>query len=295
MNLKPGHYRFQVIASNNDGVWNTNGDRLEFTIRPAFFQTLWFQALSIGLAILLVWFGLWLRVRYVAAEIEARLSERQAERMRIARELHDTLLQGFQGLLMRFQVVADAIPKRSRAKPMMEVVLNRAEDVLTEGRDRVHDLRSVDAHASPLMEALRRLADGLELDGCGPINFRCVGVQRVVDDNAQKEILAIAKEALSNCCRHAQAPTIECCLIFTPWHVRLVCEDTGIGIDAGTLSAGGRPGHWGLTGMRERARQAGGGLTIHSQPGRTRVEFKLNTRVARLKSALQQLSNLGRS
>jgi len=292
MNLKPGRYRFQIIASNNDGVWNNTGDSLDLEIRPAFYQTLWFQGLSVALLLGLVWLGVWLRIRYVTAEIETRLSERQAERLRIARELHDTLLQGFQGLLMRFQVAADAIPKRSPAKPMMEAVLSRAEEVLIEGRDRVHDLRSSDAGASPMLDELHNIAFGLEQDGCGPIEVRCAGVPRPLDGDAQREILAIAKEALTNACRHAKASQILCDLAFSGSHVRLVCEDNGVGIDPVTMKAGGREGHWGLTGMRERARQAGGVLTVQSVPGNTRITFSLNTRLAALRRLGKRLMSV---
>jgi ligand-binding sensor domain-containing protein/anti-sigma regulatory factor (Ser/Thr protein kinase) len=289
MNLKPGKYRFQVIASNNDGVWNTAGDAVDFEIRPTFFQTLWFQALAVVLLIGLVWLGLWLRVRSVAAEIEARLSERQAERIRIARELHDTLLQGFQGLLMRFQVVADAIPRRSPAKPMMEAVLSRAEDVLVEGRDRVHDLRTAEDGPSALREALLQIVVDLEQASCGPIEVVLVGVPRPLGENTQREILAIAKEALTNACRHAQATQVVCLITFTHFHVRVCCQDNGIGIDGGILSAGGREGHWGMTGMRERAKRAGGALTVQSVPGQTRVTFCLNTWAARLRALGERL------
>ncbi len=292
MNLRPGEYRFQVVASNNDGVWNTEGDTLDFEIRPAFFQTLWFQAAAVALLIGLVWLGLWMRVRSVTAEIEARLSERQAERIRIARELHDTLLQGFQGLLMRFQVVADAIPKRSPAKPMMEAVLSRAEDVLVEGRDRVHDLRTAEDSPSALREALLQIAAELEQDCCGPIEVVLLGVPRTLDEDTQREILAITKEALTNACRHAQATQVRCLLTFTRFHVQVSCQDNGIGIDAGILSAGGRDGHWGMTGMRERAKRVGGALKVQSSPGHTRVTFSLNTLAAQLRALGLRLTRL---
>jgi signal transduction histidine kinase/ligand-binding sensor domain-containing protein len=290
MNLKPGRHQFQVIASNNDGVWNRVGDTFNFSIRPAYYQTLWFQALAVALAVAMVWFGLWLRVRYVAAEIETRLSERQAERMRIARELHDTLLQGFQGLLMRFQVVADAIPQHSPAKPMMDAVLSRAEDVLVEGRERVSDLRSAETGELPLFDELQNLASAVEQDESALIEVRLAGKSRVLKSDVQREIVAIAREALVNACRHSAATRITCQLAFTRFHVRLVCEDNGIGIEGATMKAGGRDDHWGLTGMRERARQIGGALRIQSEPGCTRVEFRLNTSIAGFHAIAAQMS-----
>jgi ligand-binding sensor domain-containing protein/signal transduction histidine kinase len=290
MNLNPGKHRFQVIASNNDGIWNSVGDSLTFSIRPTFYQTLWFQLLVGALAVVLVWLGLWLRVRYVAAEIETRLSARQSERMRIARELHDTLLQGFQGLLMRFQVVADAIPKHSPAKPMMDSVLSRAEDVLVEGRERVSDLRSAEAGELSLFDELQHLAVAVGQDESALIEVRLVGRPRALKGIVQREILAITREAAVNACRHSAGTTITCQLMFTRFHVCLVCEDNGVGIEGATMQAGGRDRHWGLTGMRERARQVGGILRIQSKPGSTRIEFRLNTYMARFHAIAAQLS-----
>jgi signal transduction histidine kinase len=280
MNLKPGKYRFQVSASNNDGVWNTAGDSIAISILPTFFQTIWFKAIVVLLIVGLLWLGVWLRIRYVTEQMEARLSARQAERIRIARELHDTLLQGFHGLLMRFQVVAAAIPTELAARSMMEAALDRAEDVLVAGRDRVSDLRSMDDGGSSLPQELKRLALGLERDGRVPIKDRCSGTPRPLSPAVQMEILAIASEALTNAYRHAQATSIFWDLTFSTTTVTLVCGDNGVGIDPQTMKAGGREGHWGLTGMHERARQIGGVLKINSAPGQTTVTLILNTRLA---------------
>ena len=293
MNLKPGHYRFQVIACNNDGVWNNEGDTVAFWLRPAFYQTLWFRALALLLLVGLVWLGLFLRVRYVTSQIETRLSERQAERIRIARELHDTLLQGFQGLLVRFQVVADAIPPGESAKPLMEAVLDRADEILVEGRDRVRDLRSAEDHGSDLFDELERLSFRLESDGCVAIEVRTSGAPRPLNIDAQREMLSIAKEALTNACRHSRATAIFCDLSFTASRVRLVFGDNGVGIDDDVLRAGGREGHWGLTGMRERAREIGAVLRIHSNSDGTRIELSLNRYIAYFRQIGKRLSLLG--
>ena len=278
MNLKPRRYFFQVIASNNDGVWNNIGDSLEFTIPPAYYQTIWFKVALGFLLVALLWTGVWLRVRYVTTQIETRLSERQAERFRIARELHDTLLQGYQGLLMHFQTVADAIPTATPAKSMIDNVLERAESVLIEGRERVHDLRAADERLATLPDELKQMSSNLERYGCPPIEEAVYGTPRPLMHNVQREILAIAKEALTNSCRHARATSIFWNLTFTKFDVVLVCGDNGVGIDAETMEAGQREGHWGLTGMKERASQIGGTVSIVSSPGSTRVSFVLRTR-----------------
>ena len=290
MNLKPGHYGFQVIASNNDGLWSPTGDSVAFSIEPAFYQTIWFRGLAVLLLLALAALAVRLRVRTVTREIETRLSARQAERIRIARELHDTLLQGFQGLLVRFQVVADAIPEGQAAKPMMEAVLDRADEILVEGRDRVRDLRSEEDGGSPLLKSLESIAFALEREGCAPIEVRSSGSPRLLDAETQHEFVAIAREAMTNACKHAEASAISCHLTFTASRVLLVVEDDGAGIDKAVLRAGGRPGHWGLTGMRERARQIGAALSVGRAANGTRVELTLNMRLAYLRRMARRLA-----
>ena len=140
-NLGPGRYTFRVIASNNDGVWNDTGASIDFAIAPAFYQTRWFYTLC-AVACLGLLFGLYqVRMRQVAAQVRSRLEARLAERERIARELHDTLLQGIQGLIWRFQAATDRIPATEPAKELMERSLDRADQLLAESRDKVKDLR----------------------------------------------------------------------------------------------------------------------------------------------------------
>src|SRR5262249_20276530 len=121
--LAPGQYRFRVTASNNDGVWNETGTALDFLVEPAFFQTLWFRALSAVAAILVVMLLFLLRVKQVEGRLNARLEERLIERERIARDLHDTLLQSLQGLILRFQAVLKRIPESEGARGLMEQAL----------------------------------------------------------------------------------------------------------------------------------------------------------------------------
>src|SRR5262249_53192060 len=138
-NVAPGIYRFRVIAANNDAVWNLTGATLSFTVVPAFYQTTWFYVLCVLVAATLLY--LLHRMRQVTAAARARLEERITERERIARELHDTLLQGLQGLILRFQSVATRIPPHDPVSEMMESALTRADQVLIESRDRVKDIR----------------------------------------------------------------------------------------------------------------------------------------------------------
>jgi hypothetical protein len=142
-NLGPGRYTFRVTAANNDGVWNETGASMDFTILPALYQTRWFYALC-GLAGVLVLASLrriWMH--RVAAQVRSKLEERLAERERIARELHDTLLQGMQGLIWRFQAVADRMPPTEQTRQLMEQSLDQADRLLGESRDKVKDLRGL--------------------------------------------------------------------------------------------------------------------------------------------------------
>ncbi|WP_374570783.1 two-component regulator propeller domain-containing protein [Phenylobacterium sp.] len=281
--LGPGRYRFQVTAMNNDGVWNPSGASVELRIPPTLLQSWWFRGALAALAALALWLGLRWRVRAETAAAVARLSERQAERVRIARELHDTLLQGFQGLLVRFQVVANAMAEGDPAKPMMDSVLDRADEILVEGRDRVRDLRTEEDSASPLTRQLERLAYELERDYAIPIDIRASGLAEPLNVDAHREILAIAREALTNACRHSRAQEIVCELTATGRKLVLECRDDGVGIDPALLRAGGRDGHWGLRGMEERTRQLGATLKIASAPGGTLVRLVVPMRVARLR------------
>jgi signal transduction histidine kinase/ligand-binding sensor domain-containing protein len=280
MNLPPGDYVFQVKASNNDGVWSPAGDSMRFTIAPAFYQTLWFECATAAAAAALLWLTFAVRLRSATAQVEARLSERQAERLRIARELHDTLLQGFHGLMAQFQVVANAIPPAEPTHAMMETVLDRADAILVESRDRVRDLRSEEDGASPLGDELKRIAFTLERDGSAPIEIAVMGESRPLKPDVHRELLAIAREALRNAGRHANAAYIRCELRFTSSSVVLSCADDGVGIDAEILARGSREGHWGLSGMRERARQIGSRLYLRNAAPGTVVEVRVPGRLA---------------
>jgi signal transduction histidine kinase/ligand-binding sensor domain-containing protein len=263
-NLTPGDYRFQVIASNNDGVWNRTGATLDFTIRPTFLQSGWFKLLClIGVGALL-WLAYSIRLRQVTARVRAGLEVRLAERERIARELHDTLLQGFQGLVLRFQSIANRIPPDQPLRPLMDDALDRAEAVLVEGRDRVRELR---ATSGDLTQTLLDTAH--ELAATWPVRFDLTieGSPRALHPMVRDEIQHIGEEALRNAFQHAKASTIEAVIIYLPGELRFDLRDDGTGLPADIASSGEREGHFGLIGMRERATRIGGTLTISSRKG----------------------------
>jgi signal transduction histidine kinase len=280
-NLDPGDYTFRVAAANEDGVWNEAGTSIEFTIPPAFYQTLWFYALC-ALALLGVLTILYrVRVHQVAAQVRGRLEARLAERERIARDLHDTLLQGMQGLIWRFQAATDRIPQSEPARQLMEQSLDRADKLLGESRDKVKDLRPAGSDTADLAKALA--AEGEEFAQLHGALFKVTveGASRDLHPIVREEGLLIGREALSNAFRHARARNIEAEVSFgdSALHVRI--RDDGLGISSTVLEAGGTPGHFGLVGMRERAKKLGAHLEVWSKPGAgTEVDLRVPADVA---------------
>ena len=161
-NLAPGSYRFRVIASNNSGVWNEVGDALGFDVAPAYYQTPWFRALCLVLVLALAWAGYQLRVRQLRQRFEMTFDARVAERTRIARDLHDTLLQSFHGLLLRFQTAFNLLPDRpAESKQVLASAIDQAAEAITEGRDAVQGLRTSATETNDLADSLRALAEEL--------------------------------------------------------------------------------------------------------------------------------------
>ncbi|MGU3390735.1 sensor histidine kinase [Sphingomonas sp. M1A8_2b] len=276
-NLGPGSYRFQVIAANNDGVWNREGAALTFTIAPHFYQTYAFMALCVAVVLLLIWLLYRRRVRAIAERTRGRFEVQLAERERIARELHDTLLQGFQGLMLRFQSVVELLPRGDRARTSLETVLERADDVLLDGRDRVRSLRE---NMEPV--ALPALLTAIAEDIVAPPltwSVETDGVQQPVCAPVADEIAQIVREALANAVRHAGANRLVVAIRSTADKLVVSVSDDGIGLPSDVREAGHRPGHYGLVGMRERAVSMGGTLAMHADTG-TEVKVTIPARVA---------------
>jgi signal transduction histidine kinase len=279
-NLAPGDYSFHVMASNNDGVWNPVAASFNFTISPAFYQTAWFRLLCGFVGLILLWRLYDFRVAQIRAKVRGRLEERLAERERIARDLHDTLLQGVEGLVLRFQAVANRISRREPVGELLERTLERADQVLEEGRDRVLNLRAVAGDVGELAQALA--ATGEELALMYPVQFRASveGVPRDLHPIAREELLFIGREALTNAFRHAGAGVIEAEVCYGETALKMRVRDDGRGIDAEVLKSG-RPGHWGLPGMRERARNIRATLEVWSRPeAGTEIELSLQAELA---------------
>ena len=277
--LGPGAYVFQVIAANEDGVWNQTGRTLAFTIDRAFYQTWWFRIIAAAVISLVLYLIYVARVRYLGGLIRERLAERTLERERIARELHDTLIQGVQGLIMRFQAVADRLAHDKQAQAILLPALDRAEEMLVEGRDRVKGLRRLDQRH--LHRELEHLIESQAFDGPVDLSLTGRGAARLIAPDIVDDIVAIVGEALCNAARHAQPGRIEIHVEYGARAIELSVKDDGVGIAPDRLSPAAQPGHYGLLGMRERARRIKGKLTIESAPGAgTTVRLTIPARLA---------------
>jgi signal transduction histidine kinase len=225
------------------------------------------------------------RVRKLTeAQLTLRFEERLAERTRIARELHDTLLQSFQALMLHFQTVNDLLPP-GKAKEALEKALDRADQAIVEGRDAIQNLRSSTTITNELAQALTKLGEefaGTHDGDRGAATFRVSieGRPRELHPILRDDIYRIAREALRNAFRHAQASKIEADIAYSERLLRLRVRDDGKGVDPKLLDSG-RDGHWGLPGMRERAQQIGAQLDIWSEVGAgTEVELRIPGSIA---------------
>ena len=282
-NLPPGEYRLRLRGSNRDGVWSPSELIVPIRVLPAWFQTLTFKILA-GLAMLgLLSFVYQLRVRAIETRLQERHRARLAERERIARELHDTLLQGVQGLVLLFQRVAQQISRGNpdRALTLPEQALNRADQFLGEGRNRIKDLRTTEDEAADLPRALQ--AEGEQLVLTHPAHFHTSveGAPRELHPIARDEVFHIARESLGNAFQHSGAQHIEAEVSYGDMLLHVRIRDDGRGIDTDVLDAGGKPGHFGLLGMRERAETMGAQLKIWSKPGAgTEIHLQVPAQVA---------------
>jgi signal transduction histidine kinase/ligand-binding sensor domain-containing protein len=262
--LRPGRYRFQVTACNNDGVWNEAGAALDFSIAAAWYQTNWFRILCVVSGIFIAWVIYRLRVLQISRAIGARFDERLAERTRMARDLHDTFLQTIQGskLVADDALEPSAEPIRMRrALEQLSAWLARATQ---EGRAALNSLRTATTQTNDLAEALRRVTEDGVIPNSMTVTFSVVGGAREIHPIVRDEIYRIGYEAIRNASIHSSASRLEVELKYGNDLVLLV-SDNGTGIDAAVADTG-KHGHFGLQGMRERAARIGGKLTLVSSP-----------------------------
>jgi len=266
-NVPPGSHRFQVIAANEDGVWNETGATADLRFAPAFYQTRWFYSACALVALAALWQLYQMRVRLLARQIRIRMGERLEERERIARELHDTLLQSTQGLLFIYRAFWMKLSEDDPMREKLGSALDQSNDVIAEARDRVRELRSTNILDSDLESAFAKAGRELSEGGAATSRALVKGTPRPLQPAVSDDIYRIGREALQNAVAHSKASSIEIEIIYETDELRVRIRDDGNGIDPNVLAAGSRDGHFGLVGMRERAQRLGARLEIWSKPG----------------------------
>jgi signal transduction histidine kinase len=287
-NLGPGDYQFHVIASRDGGLWNSPETVYSFTIDPAYWQTWWFRIATVLAIILSVLLIMRLRTVRLAHQLTMQFQERLSERTRIAQELHDTLLQSFQGLMLRFQTVENLLPSRpAEAKDILGQALERADDALTESRAAIQNIRSGSAQNPNLAQAITSMMAEMAEECAARGNHRpeysvfVEGAPKPLRPWISSEVRRIANESVRNSFQHAQATQIEADVTFSESNFRIRFRDNGVGIDPAVLLNGARSGHWGLIGMKERARHIGAKLDVWSKPGAgTELDLRVPGRLA---------------
>jgi signal transduction histidine kinase len=263
--LRPGSYRFRVTASNNDAVWNETGAMLDFRVAAAWYQTIWFRSLCVVVGVLLLWAIYRLRVRQIAGTMRTRFNERLAERTRIARDLHDTFLQTIQGSKL---VADDALsattdlPRMRQAMEKLSAWLGRATE---EGRAALNSLRTSTTEVNDLADAFRRALEECRTHSSMEVSLQVSGQIQEMHPIVRDEVYRIGYEAIRNACAHSKAMQLSVELSYAQ-DLNLRIHDNGAGIDPDIVHRG-KPGHFGLQSMRERAARIMGKFSVESSRG----------------------------
>jgi signal transduction histidine kinase len=284
--LFPRNYTFRVRACNNSGLWNEAGASLDFSVLPAFYQTNWFRSLCAVGFLALLWGIYQLRVRQLQRQFNIGLESRVNERTRIARELHDTLLQNFHGLMFQFQAASNLLLRRpDEAKKSLDDAIIETKKAITESRNAIQGLRSEPIAKGNLGELLmstsRELADANGSEHQPVFDLIEEGERRTLSPTVSNDICRTALEIIRNAYQHAHARRIEAEIRYGDSMFRLRIRDDGQGIEPKVLKEGGRLGHWGLRGVRERADRIGARLEVWSEPGNgTEVQLLIPAAIA---------------
>jgi signal transduction histidine kinase/ligand-binding sensor domain-containing protein len=273
-NLPPRRYRFRVLACNNDGVWNEEGTSQEFVLLPAFYQTSWFGVLVLLVVATGSWGAYRLRVRQLTSRMRMLFEERLAERTRIARDLHDNLLQSILGISLQIEVTDELLPADAQARQPLERALQLSKGAMAEGRRALNDLRTRELPTGALVHAFSQVVKELPVADPPEVQILAEGEERPLSGIAGDDVLQIGRQAIANALQHARARRIQVVLSYSPHSLRVVVKDNGRGIDENTLHEG-KPDHHGIGGMRERAERIGATLSILSRVGEG-TEVSLN-------------------
>lgn len=294
--LRPGQYRFRVIASNNDGVWNEEGASLSFVVAPAWYQMKSFYVLCFVTAVLLILLVHWLRMRYALNSLSARFDERLAERTRIAREFHDTLLQTIEGSKLVADDALDQPADSARLRRAVEQLSEWLARAVQEGRAALQSLRASTTETNDLAESLRRATDECRMFSPMKTSLSVQGETKEMHPVVRDEAYRIAYEAIRNACVHSKASELSVELKYAQ-NLAIRVSDNGVGIPSDLLSQG-KNGHYGLQGMRERADRIGGKLKIKSSANSgTEVAVEIPGRVVFLRpdeTAMEKIASVFR-
>ena len=266
-NLRPHAYRFRVLACNNDGVWNESGATLDFELLPAFYQTRWFPLLCALVLIILAWGAYRLRVWQVTTQLRERFEERLSERTRIAQELHDSLIQDVMGISLQIEVTDELLPADFPAKQPLARALGLCKSALDAGRRALNDLRTASLTAADLVKSFSQLTNELTREAGTKIDVIVEGRERPLNAVTGNDVLQIGRQAIANALQHSHAKKIHVLLSYGDRLLQLRVQDNGCGISGETLNLG-RPGHYGIAGMKERAERLGGSISIRSRVGK---------------------------
>jgi ligand-binding sensor domain-containing protein/signal transduction histidine kinase len=281
-NLAPGKYTFRLIASNESNSWNSEESTVQVVIEPGVWQRWSIRSILALVFLLLVAFAYYTRTKSLLAQANVLADERLSERTRIARDVHDTLLQGFISSLMHLHVAEKQIPGDSPLKGRLTFVLEGMEKVIEEARLAVVGLRTPDSGHENLEGSLRDFFQEIGDIGNAAWMLRSTGRPHRLKPAAYEDIGSIAKEAILNALRHASAKTVQVTIAWGWLGLRLVVSDDGSGMDA-TVLEHGRPQHWGLASMRERAKQLKARLNIESDSvSGTKITLSIPAKVAYL-------------
>jgi ligand-binding sensor domain-containing protein/two-component sensor histidine kinase len=273
-NISPGRYRFRVLASNADGVWNDVGAVQSLWLMPHFYQTYWFYMLLLMTAALLAYVFYHWRLKQVEVQFDAVLGERN----RIAREIHDTLAQGFVAVSIQLEVISRLLPGSvEAAEGMLGQTRTLVQSSLAEARRSIWKLRSEGPEKGDLASKLTKMVAQVTALTKMKIRFQVAGPYHKLPERVESELIKIGQEAVTNVVRHAGAKNIEIGLIYDAKKLTMTISDNGRGFE-GAVKAAGPEGHFGLQGMRERAAQIGAELTVTSTPGQgTRISVETET------------------
>ncbi len=282
-NLRPKRYRFRVIACNNDGVWNEAGDVWDFSRTPAFYEGPWFESVEVLAGSGLIWILYRLRLRQMAVRMNLRYTERLAERTRIARDLHDTLMQDLAGVSLQLDGISKQASSPDAVISLISRLRQQVDACFEEARNTIWNLRTRALQGQGLPVALLDLVERLRATTPVRCELTILGAPHPFSADVEEELLLIAQEATNNSIRHAQAHEINVAIEYAGRSLRLQIRDDGRGFD---VEEGYRkPGHWGLKSLKERASKIHARCRITSDAGRgTQVEVLVRRPIWSLRS-----------